>query len=170
MEQLLWRGCALGLANRIKANPEILTQFKPCAYLAAAIVEWNVPMVRLLSALCVLRNNKRCVCYPNCFLESTRRVRGSKSLLDMAMARAKGSQTIASAAVVMILTYRAGLPLAASMFAAVKELDLARMAAARKTIFLMWALRQSCGWLDKNVLRIIAKKVFVQKLAELTAA
>jgi acyl-CoA synthetase (NDP forming) len=65
LKTLLNNGCAVAVANRIRADREVLTQFKPCEYLARAITDWNVPMVRLLSALCVLRNNKRCRCWPN---------------------------------------------------------------------------------------------------------
>ena len=177
LSQLLEGGCAAGLATRIKANPELLTQFRPCAYLAAAIVEWNVPMVRLLSGLCVLRNNKRCRCWPNCFLEPLRLVRGGRSLLDMAIARAAASsdRSAAPAAVVMILMYRAGLPVATEMPSIVNSqiqaLNSSRTANARNALFLLWALRQGCNrWLDKNVARLIVKQVFVSGLASLTAA
>jgi hypothetical protein len=165
------------LANRIRANREVLTQFKPCDYLAAAITDWNIPMVRLLSGLCVLRDNKRCRCWPNCFLDR-RLPRGGRSLLDYARTRAAFSGTTAPAIVVMILCYRSGVPLMTEPMvrssvakANYDALSTARNAVARNSVFLLWALRLGCECrLDKNVIRIIVKQVFVGDLAELMSA
>ncbi len=173
---LLEKGCAEGLARRLVASPELLTQFTPCAHLCSAVVTVNVPMVRLLAGLCSMRGPKRCDCFPNCFVFRNQ-AKSNRTVLDLATTWAIGSRCSRSAAILMIVLHRANKPFAMQpqiqsmreLCGNMTELDSERRKIARKAIFVLWALRQGCS-VDKHVLRMIAKKVFVEQLFELTSA